>query len=59
MYETGIAHTLGRHVVPISRTNGKLPFDLAHHRALSYDVDEEGLAEMREKLERRLRRLTA
>jgi hypothetical protein len=57
MYETAIAHTLGRPVVPISREEGGLPFDLAHHRVLLYLPNGEGLAKMRAKLERRLRTL--
>jgi hypothetical protein len=57
MYETGIAHTLGRPVVPISREEGGLPFDLAHHRVLLYLANGEGLAKMSAKLERRLRTL--
>src|SRR5207245_11466727 len=57
MYETGIAHTLGRPVVPISRAVESLPFDLAHHRVLTYLPNAEGLAAMRAKLERRLRTL--
>ncbi len=57
MYETGIAHTLGRPVVPISRSVDSLPFDLAHHRTLPYLPNIEGLAEMQTKLERRLRTL--
>ena len=55
LYETGIAHTLGRPVVPISQNMGALPFDLAHHRTLQYFPNEQGLADMRVKLERRLR----
>lgn len=54
MYETGIAHTLGRPVVPISADVGSLPFDLAHHRTLQYLPNEQGLEEMESKLERRL-----
>jgi hypothetical protein len=57
MYEAGIAHTMGRDVVPISQS-GEIPFDLAHHRALNYTQDATGLEKMTEKLERRLRRLT-
>jgi hypothetical protein len=34
MYETGIAHTLGKHVVPISQSLDDVPFDLTHHRVL-------------------------
>lgn len=59
MYETGIAHTLGRPVVPISQSLQDLPFDLQHHRTLSYAPTPEGLETMKGKLERRLRSLTA
>ncbi len=59
LYETGIAHTLGRPVVPISQRVEDLPFDLSHHRTLPYLPNEQGLNEMREKLERKLRSLTA
>ena len=59
LYETGIAHTLGRPVIPISQMLTNLPFDLAHHRALEYSPSEPQLSEMRQKLEKRLRHLTA
>ena len=59
MYETGIAHTLGRSVVPIAQAVDHLPFDLAHHRALRYLPNTEGLLAMRSKLASRLRHLTA
>jgi hypothetical protein len=55
MYETGIAHTLGRPVVPIANSVERLPFDLAHHRTLGYLPNGEGLEELITKLERRLR----
>ncbi|HEX2078477.1 MAG TPA: CHAT domain-containing protein [Longimicrobium sp.] len=58
MYECGIAHTLGRPVLPISRNMEALPFDLAHHRVLAYLPTPEGHARMREKLESRLRSMT-
>jgi hypothetical protein len=35
-YEAGIAHTLGRSVVPISQNEHDVPFDLKHHRYLKY-----------------------
>jgi len=57
LYETGIAHTLGREVIPISRDVSELPFDLAQHRTLGYLPNNEGLSEMQEKLARRLRTL--
>lgn len=58
MYEVGIAHTLGRVVVPISQRIDQLPFDLAHHRVLAYQANANGLADMEVTLERRLRTIT-
>jgi len=36
MYETGIAHTLGKHVIPITQTLEHVPSNLLGHRALLY-----------------------
>jgi len=57
MYETGIAHTLGRPVVPISQSKDDIPFDLRHHRFLFlvYLPNKEGLSQMRTALEERLK----
>jgi hypothetical protein len=41
-YETGIAHTLGKHVIPITQSAGDVPFDLTHHRYLAYLNNIEG-----------------
>lgn len=46
MYETGIAHTLGKHVVPISQALADVPFDMRHHRVLQYLNNAEGLGKM-------------
>jgi len=54
MYETGIAHTLGRHVVPISQAKADVPFDLSHHRYLAYLPNEQGLVTLRSELVSRL-----
>jgi hypothetical protein len=43
MYETGIAHTLGKHVIPISQSIDDAPFDMRHHRVLKYLHNGEGL----------------
>lgn len=59
MYETGIAHTLGRPVVPIAQSLGKVPFDLGHHRVLSYLPNREGLEELRAQLAERIGTLVA
>jgi len=57
LYEVGIAHTLGRDVVPIAQAPTSRPFDIAHHRILGYVPDAHGLAAMCEQLARRLRHL--
>ncbi|WP_422931773.1 hypothetical protein [Singulisphaera sp. PoT] len=54
MYETGIAHTLGKHVVPITQSMEDVPFDLKHHRILRYLPNGEGLKILETELERRL-----
>ncbi|HKR75212.1 MAG TPA: hypothetical protein VJR95_01020 [Rhodanobacter sp.] len=58
MYETGIAHTLGKHVVPISQSLEDVPFDINHHRILKYLPNSEGLAAMQGKLTEKLRQVT-
>lgn len=45
-YEAGIAHTLGKHVVPITQSPADIPFDLQHHRYLHYLNNAEGRAEL-------------
>ena len=54
-YETGIAHTLGKVVVPISQSMADIPSDLQQHRTLLYLNNTEGLGKMRSELAGRLR----
>jgi hypothetical protein len=54
MYETGIAHTLGKHVIPISQSLTDVPFDMQHHRVLKYHPNSEGLATLGKELQRKL-----
>jgi hypothetical protein len=56
-YEAGIAHTLGKHVVPITQDMADIPFDLRHHRHARYLRNGEGLAKLRESLISRFRTL--
>lgn len=58
MYETGIAHTLGRPVIPISQSLDDVPFDLRHHRVLKYLPNVEGLTSMQAILAERLKTLS-
>jgi len=57
MYETGVAHTLGKHVIPIAQAIEAVPSDLRHHRVLKYLPNKEGYADLQSRLETRLRRL--
>lgn len=58
-YEAGVAHTLGKHVVPISQSDGDIPFDLRHHRQLNYLGNGEGLRDLEVRLADRFRTLNA
>jgi hypothetical protein len=53
-YEAGIAHTLGKNVIPITQNIEDIPFDLRHHRILKYLKNNEGLLELKKGLEKRL-----
>ena len=55
MYETGIAHTLGKHVIPITQSIDDVPFDTKHHRAATYLHNTEGLAALRARLKDKLK----
>lgn len=59
LYEMGIAHTLGREVIPISQEIESVPFDLRHHRVCKYFPNDEGLEDLRHKLKGRLRYLAS
>lgn len=52
-YEAGIAHTLGKHVVPITQYEQDIPFDLSHHRYAKYLNNDEGLSRLVDDLTRR------
>ena len=56
-YETGIAHTLGKHVIPITQSSSDVPFDLRHHRYTHYHNNGEGRVKLQQDLQRRLARL--
>lgn len=49
-YEAGIAHTLGKHVVPITQSEHDVPFDLRHHRFAKYLNNSEGLEKLKGEL---------
>lgn len=56
-YETGITHTIGRRLVPITQTMVDVPFDLQSIRALVYHDNGEGRGKLRTQLADRLRTL--
>jgi len=45
-YEAGIAHSLGREVIPIVQHPDDIPFDLKHHRYIQYLNNAEGLQKL-------------
>ena len=53
-YEAGIAHMLGRHVIPITQSHDDVPFDLKQHRYLHYLNNGEGLQSLTTQLASRL-----
>lgn len=53
-YEAGIAHTLGKHVIPITQNAEHIPFDLRHHRYAMYLNNTEGRRSLQGELEARL-----
>ncbi len=57
-YEAGIAHTLGRHVIPITQNRDHVPFDVGAHRYAHYLSNEEGLVELQAIVQGRLATLT-
>ncbi|MCE9686362.1 hypothetical protein LZP73_09070 [Shewanella sp. AS16] len=55
MYETGIAHTLGKTVIPITQSLDDIPSDLGHHRALKYLPNEQGYIDLSNEIYKRLK----
>ena len=58
-YEAGIAHTLGKHVIPITQSAEDIPFDLRHHRYALYLNNSEGRDKLQGELISRLQGLAA
>lgn len=54
-YETGVAHALGKEVIPITQSLDDVPFDLRHHRVLRYDNNADGRVQLQAKLEERMK----
>lgn len=59
LYEVGIAHALGKSVVPIVQNLDDIPSDLKHHRALRYLPNTQGYEELTDKLKARLMTLAS
>ena len=56
-YEAGIAHTLGRIVIPIVQNESDVPFNLRHHRHIQYLPNTEGLEKLAAELRKRIKAL--
>ena len=57
-YEAGIAHTLGKVVIPLTQSAADIPFDVQHHRYLHYLNNDQGRMDMERELHRRLSTLS-
>lgn len=57
LYETGIAHALGRETIQIAQNPEDIPFDLGALRSVQYDTTPSGLGALQGKLKERLRQL--
>lgn len=53
-YEAGIAHTLGKTVIPIAQNHADVPSDVIHHRYQPYHPNTQGLSELEARLTDRL-----
>jgi hypothetical protein len=49
-YEIGMAHTVGKTVVLITRSNDDIPSDIKHYNYIPYEYDPEGVDQLIEKL---------
>jgi hypothetical protein len=58
-YEIGIAHTLGKFVIPIAQSTDDIAFDVGHHRVLKYSLEGNGRTELKNKLQSRLKTINA
>jgi hypothetical protein len=54
----GIAHTLGKLVIPVTQSLDDVPFDMAHHRVLKYLSNQEGLSSLESMLAEELRQVS-
>ena len=57
-YEAGLAHALGKHVVPITQSDDDIPFNLRHHRYIQYLNNSEGRDDLESKLVDRFKTLS-
>lgn len=54
-YEAGIAHTLGKLVIPIVQNDADIPFDLRHLRFIKYLNNDEGRKDLTTQVSEKLR----
>ena len=54
-YEAGIAHALGKEVILLAQSHEDVPFDLRHIRYIRYLNNAQGLSEMSEALQSRIK----
>ena len=49
-YETGLAHAIGKEVIPITQSMDDVPFDLRHRRCIVYEHTPEGVDKLKDDL---------
>jgi len=49
-YETGLAHAIGKEVIPITQSRDDVPFDLKHRRYSFYEYTPEGIEQLKDEL---------
>ena len=49
-YETGLAHAIGKEVIPVTQSRDDVPFDLRHRRYIFYDNTYEGIEKLKDDL---------
>jgi hypothetical protein len=50
MYELGLAHSMGKDTLLLSQRIEDLPFNIRHLRVLNYDLSDEGMEKLRDRL---------
>ena len=56
-YETGLAHAIGKEVIPITQSMDDVPFDLRHRRCIVYEYTPPGIDKLEHELTNTIERI--